>query len=151
MQLTLVSPQETIFQWEILKVTIPTEAGVITILPNHIPLGSIIKPGILSFLPKDKQENTFIKGTDFLFKDDEIHISIAKWSLYVDGKNIIILVSDATTNPESDIETLEKMKLQLEKDLKEIKLQGDIDTIEKSYLALQKLTADLHLKRMRHV
>ncbi|HCY20626.1 TPA: hypothetical protein DIC40_01985 [Patescibacteria group bacterium] len=59
-----------------MKTTIPTEAGVITVLPNHIPLGSIVKPGILSFLPKDKQGNTFIEGTDFLFKEDEIHLSI---------------------------------------------------------------------------
>lgn len=150
MQLTLISPQETIFQWEVTKVTIPTEAGVITVLPNHIPLGSIVKPGILSFLPKDKQENAFVKGTDFLFKDDEIYVSVGSGSIYVDWEHIILLVSWATANPESDIETLEKMKEQLEKDIKDIKLQGDIDSIEKSYLSLQKLTADLHLKRMRH-
>ena len=42
------------------------------------------------------------------------------------------------------------MKIQLEKDIKEIRLQWDIDSIEKSYLALQKLTADLHLKRMKN-
>ena len=93
MHLTVVSPQETIFQWEVVRATIPTEAGVITVLPNHIPLGSIVKPGILSFLPKDKQGNAFVKGTDFLFKNDEIHISVAHGSLYVDGTNVIILVS----------------------------------------------------------
>lgn len=150
MQLTLISPQETIFHWEVIKTTIPTEAGVITVLPNHIPLGSIVKPGILSFLPKDKQGNTFIEGTDFLFKEDEIHLSIGNWSLYVDGENLIVFVSGATANPISDIQELEKMKEQLERDIKEIKLQGDIDSIEKSYLSLQKITADLHLKKMRH-
>ena len=42
------------------------------------------------------------------------------------------------------------MKAQLEKDIQDIKLKGDIDSIEKAYLSLQKITADLHLKRMRH-
>ena len=150
MHLTLISPQETIFQGEVAKATIPTEAGVITVLPGHIPLGSVVKPGILSFLPKDKHENAFIKGTDFLFKDDEVQVSVASGSIYVDGEKIVLLVSWATANPESDVETLEKMKAQLEKDIEEVKLQGDIDSIEKAYLSLQKLTADLHLKRMRH-
>lgn len=150
MHLTLISPQETIFEWAVAKATIPTEAGVITVLPHHIPLGSIVKPGILSFLPKDKQGNAFVKGTDFLFKDDEIYVSVWGWSIYVDGENIILLVSGATANPESDVETLEKMREQLEKDIKDIKLQWDIDSIEKSYLSLQKITADLHLKKMRH-
>ncbi len=150
MHLTLVSPQETIFQWEVLKVTIPTEIGMITVLPKHIPLGSIVKPGILSFLPKNRQGNAFIEGTDFLFKDDEIHLSVGSGSLYVDGESIILLISSATTNPESDTTALENMKAQLEKDIEEIKRKGDIDSIEKAYLSLQKLTADLHLKKMRH-
>jgi len=150
MHLTLVSPQETIFQWEVMKATIPTEVGMITILPQHIPLGSIVRPGILSFLPKNRKENAFIEGTDFLFQNDEIHISVGSGSLYVDGENIILLVSGATTNPESDTKALEDMKIQLEKDIAEIKLQWDIDSIEKAYLSLQKLTADLHLKKMRH-
>lgn len=150
MHLTLISPQETIFQWEVMKATIPTEVGMITVLPKHIPLGSIVRPGILSFLPKNRKENAFIEGTDFLFKDDEINISVGSWSIYVDWENIILLVSGATANPESDTKTLEDMKVQLEKDIAEIKLKWDIDSIEKAYLSLQKLTADLHLKKMRH-
>lgn len=150
MHLTLISPQETIFQWEVMKATIPTEVGMITILPKHIPLGSIVRPGILSFLPKNRKGNAFIEGTDFLFKDDEINISVGSGSIYVDGENIILLVSGATANPESDTKALEDMKAQLEKDIAEIKLKWDIDSIEKAYLSLQKLTADLHLKKMRH-
>lgn len=150
MYLTLISPKEKIFEWKINKATIPTEAGIITVLPHHIPLGSILKPGILSFTPIDIKNNNFIKSADFLFKDDSIQLSISAGSLYVDGKNIIIMVSEATIDPESDLETLENLKKQMEEDIKKVRLQWDIDSIEKSYLSLQKLTADLHLKKLRH-
>ena len=149
MLLTLVSPQETIFEWEVEKVTIPTDLGIITVLPQHAPLWSIVQPGILSFVPKEKQEN-LLKKADFLFQDEQIHLSIWWWTLYVDWTDLVVLVSDITANPESDQETLEAMKKQLEKDIQEIRLKWDIESIEKSYLALQKLTADLRLKKMRH-
>ncbi|MCK9466928.1 MAG: F0F1 ATP synthase subunit epsilon [Candidatus Absconditabacterales bacterium] len=149
MLLTLVSPQETIFEGEVEKVTIPTDLGIITVLPQHAPLGSIVQPGILSFVPKEKQEN-LLKKADFLFQDEQIHLSIGGGTLYVDGTDLVVLVSDITANPETDEETLEAMKKQLEKDIQEIRLKGDIESIEKSYLALQKLTADLRLKKMRH-
>ena len=149
MLLTLVSPQETIFEWEVEKVTIPTDLGIITVLPQHAPLWSIVQPGILSFVPKEKQEN-LLKKADFLFQDEQIHLSIWWWTLYVDWTDLVVLVSDITANPESDEETLEAMKKQLEKDIQEIRLKWDIESIEKSYLALQKLTADLRLKKMRH-
>ncbi|HRU50161.1 MAG TPA: F0F1 ATP synthase subunit epsilon [Candidatus Absconditabacterales bacterium] len=149
MLLTLVSPQETIFEGEVEKVTIPTEIGIITVLPHHAPLGSIVKPGILSFIPKEKKEN-LLKKADFLFQDDQIHLSIGGGTVYVDGTDLVVLVSDITANPESDEETLEAMKKELEKNIQETRLRGDIESIEKSYLALQKLTADLRLKKMRH-
>jgi len=149
MLLTLVSPQETIFEWEVEKVTIPTDLGIITVLPQHAPLWSIVQPGILSFVPKEKQEN-LLKKADFLFQDEQIHLSIWWWTLYVDWTDLVVLVSDITANPETDEETLEAMKKQLEKDIQEIRLKWDIESIEKSYLALQKLTADLRLKKMRH-
>lgn len=149
MLLTLVSPQETIFEWEVEKVTIPTDLGIITVLPQHAPLWSIVQPGILSFVPKEKQEN-LLKKADFLFQDEQIHLSIWWWTLYVDWTDLVVLVFDITANPETDEETLEAMKKQLEKDIQEIRLKWDIESIEKSYLALQKLTADLRLKKMRH-
>lgn len=149
MLFTLVSPQETIFEWEVEKVTIPTELGIITVLPHHAPLWSIVKPGILSFVPKEKKEN-LLKKADFLFQDDQIHLSIWWWTVYVDWTDLVVLVSDITANPESDEETLEAMKKELEKNIQETRSRWDIESIEKSYLALQKLTADLRLKKMRH-
>ncbi len=43
----IVTPEKTVLKQEVLQVTVPTQAGEITILPDHIPLVSILKPGVL--------------------------------------------------------------------------------------------------------
>lgn len=54
MEFKIVTPQGVIYEDNIEKVTIPTEAGVITVLENHIPMVSILKPGEM-FVYKENQ------------------------------------------------------------------------------------------------
>ncbi|PJA49047.1 MAG: hypothetical protein CO170_00670 [candidate division SR1 bacterium CG_4_9_14_3_um_filter_40_9] len=145
MYLKVMSPDALIFEGEVEKVVIPTMAGDIGILPRHIPLSSIIRPGIVRILPTDKNANEFIKGTKFLFDHDEITLSVGKGLLYLDGQTVVMLVGAITTIPISDEAVLEEMKKNMEKEIEQIKLQGDIDEIDKAYLSLQKITADLKL------
>jgi len=44
MQLTIISPEKQLFVGESSQITIPTYIGEITVLPNHMPLITIIKP-----------------------------------------------------------------------------------------------------------
>jgi F-type H+-transporting ATPase subunit epsilon len=44
-KLSIVTPEKTVYSNEVLEVTIPTGAGEITVLPNHIPLISTIRTG----------------------------------------------------------------------------------------------------------
>lgn len=46
-QFEIVTPERVVLKQEILQVTVPTQAGEITVLPDHIPLVSILKPGVL--------------------------------------------------------------------------------------------------------
>lgn len=43
----IVTPERTVFSQEIIQVIVPTQEGEITVLPEHIPLVSILKPGVL--------------------------------------------------------------------------------------------------------
>ncbi len=43
----IVTLERTVLKQDILQVTVPTQLGEITILPDHIPLISILKPGVL--------------------------------------------------------------------------------------------------------
>ena len=39
--------ERVVLKQDVLQVTVPTKAGEITVLPDHIPLVSILKPGII--------------------------------------------------------------------------------------------------------
>lgn len=43
----LVTPERVVLKEDVLQVTIPTQMGEVTILPNHIPLVAILKAGVL--------------------------------------------------------------------------------------------------------
>ena len=43
----IVTLERVVSKQEILQVTAPTQQGEITVLPEHIPLISILKPGVL--------------------------------------------------------------------------------------------------------
>lgn len=43
----LVTLERVVLKQDVLQVTAPTQAGEITILPEHIPLVSVLKPGVV--------------------------------------------------------------------------------------------------------
>ncbi|MFH1173004.1 MAG: F0F1 ATP synthase subunit epsilon [bacterium] len=51
----IITPEKVVYESEISQVTLPTEQGEITVLPNHLPLVSVLRPGEL-IIKKDGQE-----------------------------------------------------------------------------------------------
>lgn len=51
----IVTPEKVVLKQQVLQVTVPTEEGEITVLPEHIPLVSILKPGVLELKKIDKE------------------------------------------------------------------------------------------------
>jgi F-type H+-transporting ATPase subunit epsilon len=51
----IVTPEKVVLKQRVLQVTVPTEEGEITVLPEHIPLVSILKPGVLELKNLDKE------------------------------------------------------------------------------------------------
>ncbi len=49
----IVTPERIVLKQDILSVSVPTMSGEITILPDHIPLVSILKPGIIELKKAD--------------------------------------------------------------------------------------------------
>jgi len=43
----IVTPEKVVLKKDILQVSVPTTTGEITILPNHIPLISVLQPGVI--------------------------------------------------------------------------------------------------------
>lgn len=59
----LVTPERVVLKEDVIQVTIPTAMGEITILPNHIPLVAVLKPGVLEIKRQDgSQEIVSVSG-----------------------------------------------------------------------------------------
>ncbi len=134
MRLKISSPDKVIYEWFIDKITLPTESGDITVLPDQTPIVSALKPGIVKF-------------TLEWWKSE--HISISKWMMFTDGKKIRIVTSSATSSPSETEEILIKEKQDIENKIRELKKSWSIEEIEKFTIKLEKINADLRLKKIR--
>lgn len=146
MHLKITSPQTQIFEWSIEKVTIPTEAGEITVLPNHQPLASVVKAGLVKIFPSQLPEDE-----EYVIDQWVITISVSKWMVFVDGTNVILTTTAATKSPEESEEVLAKMKEEMEIELEKIRVEWNEEDIEQAIINLEKVTADLRLAKLGKV
>ena len=102
----IVTPEKVVFKKEILQITVPTREGEITVLPKHIPLVSILKPGVIE-----------LKGID---KKMEI-ISVSGGFIEVLRNKVVILADTAERAEEIDFDRAEEAKKRAEEEIKNIK------------------------------
>jgi len=146
MLLKISSPSKIIYEWKIKQITLPTEWWMITILPNHNPLVTALKPGIINIVPTQKPTSS-----EFLFSKNSIPLSVSKGMVFVDGKIVRIVTAVATTNPKDSQKKLKTMKENLEWQIKLLKKKWSIEEIEKSLIQLEKINADIKLERIKHI
>ncbi len=147
MYIKITSPDQVIYNWEVKKAILPTEEGEITVLKNHIPLVSTIKPGIAKIVPVEHDE-AFVKSADFLFEDEKINISLSKWLIFTEWNQIVITTAEATTSPQESLENLEEMKNNLEEKLNQLRKKWSMEEIEETVISLDKINADIKLKKL---
>lgn len=108
----IVTPEKTIYENEIFQVSVPTVEGEVTILPNHIPLISLLKAGELKF--KDKE--------------GESRMAVSGGFLEVRGQNeIVILADSADRATDIDIAKAEEAKQRAEEQMAKLKDAQDVD------------------------
>ena len=112
----IVTPEKIIYSDSVDRVSLPTEMGEITILPNHSPLISILTPGELR-IKKDEQIIHLSVSTGFV----EIKHTTGK------GSELYILADSAERAEEIDIERAQKAKERVEKMLEEQQNASDVD------------------------
>lgn len=96
----IVTPERVVLREEILQVTIPTRAGEITVLPDHIPLISILKPGVIEVKTQGKNKEVIAVSGGF--------VEVLK-------DKIVILADTAERAEEIDLEKAEEARKQAEK------------------------------------
>jgi len=62
LKLEIVTPEKRVLDASVDSVTIPTASGEAGILPNHAPLISALKPGLLSYTIKGSVEKLAVAG-----------------------------------------------------------------------------------------
>jgi len=74
LRLEIVTPEKKVLDANVDSVTIPTASGEAGILPNHAPLISALKPGILSYSSKGTIERLAIAGGFVEVSSDKVAI-----------------------------------------------------------------------------
>lgn len=111
--LKIVTPEKIIYQNDqVDQVSIPTSTGEITVLPNHIPLVSILQSGEMVF-KENGQENFFAISGGFLEVKEH--------------SEVLILADNVERAHEINIEKAEAAKTKAEAQMRELHNREDVD------------------------
>ena len=87
LRIEIVTPERRVLDAEVDSVTVMTATGEAGILPNHVPLISALKPGILTYVTKGSSEKLAISGG----------------FVEVNGSTVSVLADTASTAGEIDL------------------------------------------------
>lgn len=74
LRLEIVTPEKRVVDTEADSVTIPTASGEAGILPNHAPLISALKPGVLTYATRSGTERIAIGGGFVEVSNDKVAV-----------------------------------------------------------------------------
>jgi F-type H+-transporting ATPase subunit epsilon len=126
----IVTPERTVYEDEVYQITLPTAEGEITVLPDHIPLISILVPGEL-VIKKDGQE---------------LAMAVSGGMIEVRKNEMTILADTAERAEEIDIKRAEEAKARAER-LKEEKIRLDETEYATAAAILEKNLARVKVAR----
>ncbi|NCO04624.1 MAG: ATP synthase F1 subunit epsilon [Candidatus Magasanikbacteria bacterium] len=109
----IVTPEGTIYEDQIEKVTIPTQAGEITVYEDHVPLVSILKPGELNIHKE---------------KDAVVNLAVSSGIIEVrENSQVYIIADTAERAADIDIKRAEEAKVRAEELMKQQEYALDVD------------------------
>ncbi|MDB9796166.1 ATP synthase F1 subunit epsilon [Pelagibacteraceae bacterium] len=73
-KLEIISPDQTLFNFEVEQVVIPAYEGIMTILKDHIPLITFLRPGFVKIETNSKSEIIYVEDGTVEFFDNQLLI-----------------------------------------------------------------------------
>lgn len=107
----IVTPERAVLKQEILQITVPTTSGEITVLPDHIPLVSVLKPGVLELKLADNSSEI---------------ISVSGGFIEVTKDKVVILADTAERAEELDEARIKAAQERAEKLKEEVRNVDDV-------------------------
>lgn len=130
-QLSVITPERTVYDAQVDQVTLPTTEGEITVLPNHIPMVSVLAPGELRVR----------------VGDEVVPLAVAGGFIEVlPGSRVAVLADDALRVEELDIAAIEAARDRARRALEE-KRHVDDTSFADAAAALQRELARLRVAR----
>ncbi len=113
----IITPEKAVFSEKVDQISAMTANGEITVLPHHIPLITILKPGELRYKKDGEEKVIAVSGGFAEVKPDNTFVVLADTAEYAE---------------EIDIARAEAAKTRAEKLMQEARSREDVD-----YVALQ--------------
>jgi len=107
----IVTPERVVLRREVLQISVPTTTGEITVLPDHIPLVSILQPGVIEIVLTDKTREI---------------MSVSGGFIEVMADKVVILADTAEKAEELDEETIRLAHRRAEETKKNAKAIDDV-------------------------
>ena len=76
LRLEIVTPEKRVLDAEVDSVTVPTASGEAGILPNHAPLVSALKPGVLAYSIKGTTDRIAVSGGFVEVNNDKVAVLV---------------------------------------------------------------------------
>ena len=127
LRLEIVTPEKRVFDDEVDFVTVPTASGETGILPNHAPLISALKPGILTYSVKGNATRLAVRGgfvevntekvsvlADSAESSDEIDVAAARAEKDAAEKAVAAAASGSVEETESIRDQVEAANVRLQ-------------------------------------
>lgn len=76
LKLEIITPESRVVDAEVDIVTVPTASGEAGILPNHAPLISTVKPGVLSYSAKGASERLVVSAGFVEVSGDKVAVLV---------------------------------------------------------------------------
>lgn len=73
----IATPDRVVYENDIDHVTIPTKAGEITVMPNHAPIVSVVKPGELRIVSNGEELPHYVAGGTLEIRPDNTMVLLA--------------------------------------------------------------------------
>ena len=132
LQLKIITPEGVVKEIFADSITLPTESGEITVLPNHIPLVSVLRPGEITVRLGGKEE----------------YLSVSTGFLELHNNNITILADTAESVESLVEEEILKAKKRAEDLLAEKRAVADV-TFAEADATLERELSRLKIYRRR--
>ncbi len=133
-QFEIVTPERVVLHQEILQITVPTTSGEITILPDHIPLVSILQSGVIE-----------VKRTDNVV---EI-MAVSGGFIEVMKDKVVILADTAEYAAELDEARIKEAQARAEDLKKQAKNRDDVEFTEIAARIEKELAREKALNKWR--